>query len=101
MMRHGELTVIRPLTRRQTGGEAAEGPFMLMVGDDDGAFLVIGAQWVHERWAGAAPVEPSTPDHWRHVERLMLREAERRRHEGLFDEDHPMMLESGGASYTA
>lgn len=92
-MRHGELKVVRTVTRVDSAQEEKQRPFLLMVADDEGSFAVIGREWVHDRWAGAAPIEPSAERHWRHVEGLMLREADRRRHEGLFDEAHPMMLE--------
>lgn len=93
-MRHGELTVVQPVTRTDRGPEEKGRPFLLVVADEDGAFPVIGSEWVHERWAGAAPVEPSTAQHMRHVQGIMLREAERRRHDGIFDDEHPMLLES-------
>ena len=94
-MRNGELHVIRPVSRADSMPEEKGRPFLLTVADDDGEFLVIGSNWVQERWAGAAPVEPSTESHWRNVDGLMLREADRRRHEGVFDKAHPMRLEEG------
>lgn len=93
-MRHGELTIVQPVTRAANAIDGGEKPFMLLVADDEGSFTVIGSQWVHERWAGAAPIEPSTERHLHHVEGLMLREADRRRHHGLFDDGHPMLLKN-------
>jgi hypothetical protein len=92
-MRTGSLRVARPIETIAPTARGDQRPFLLWVEDDDGAFPVIGSRWVRERWAGAAPIEPSTADQLRGVERLMLREADRRRHEGSFDLDHPMTLE--------
>jgi hypothetical protein len=92
-VRHGTLKVVKPVSAYR-GEEATKSqPFMLHVSDDDGDFLVVGARWVQDRWAGAAPVKPSTAEHLRTVEEIMLREADRRRHDGHFDSDHPMHLE--------
>lgn len=89
-MRNGELKVITPLL---VASEDRHPRFMLEVSDDEGAFTVISQRWVHDRWAGAAPIRPTTERHFRTVETMMLREADRRRHDGSFDRAHPMSLE--------
>jgi hypothetical protein len=91
-MRHGPLKVVKPVMPPQAGAQD-QAPFMLEVADDDGSFLVVGSRWVRDRWAGAAPVAPSTAEQLETVERIMLREAERRRHYGEFDLERPMVLE--------
>ncbi len=99
-MRNGSLRVARPIETIAPTAQGDQRPFLLWGEDDDGAFPVIGSRWVRERWAGAAPIEPSTADQFRGVERLMLREADRRRHEGSFDREHPMRLEGDAFPYS-
>ena len=96
-MRHGPLKVLEPVVASPGGEARATTPFMLQVTDDDGPFTIIGSRWVRERWAGAAPVEPATAEQFRTVEALMLKEAEKRRHNGGdFGLHRPMILDDLG-----
>ncbi|RVT90392.1 hypothetical protein [Sphingomonas crocodyli] len=88
-MRHGELKISRSLRPLSADGRV----FALEVADDDGTFDVIGSEWIHIRWAGAAPIAPSTPSHWRSIEQMLLREARTRRHAGVYDPENPMNLD--------
>lgn len=95
-MRNGSLRVVTSVHAETVHPEtesAGHPAFLLTVADDDGAFDIISSRWVRERWAGAAPVEPSSSGHFDSIERMMLHEADRRRHDGTFDPAHPMTLD--------